>query len=125
MAATYLFFNYNCILVYEIPFSNTRCSIYCSNTPLWKIHGIALINFNFFATDESIQLKISCAIMRCQGHFLKIALGTKLFSIHLKKKENNYPIIFRLPKTSNNKHFDCQAHLKLLKLHRNMGQAVA
>ena len=41
MTAAYLFFNYNCILVYEISFSNTLCSIYCSNTPLWKIHGIA------------------------------------------------------------------------------------
>ena len=63
--------------------------------------------------------------MRCQGYFLNIALGTRLFPIHLKKYENNYPIIFRLHKISNNRHFDCEVHLKLLTLHRYMDQAVA
>ena len=40
MAAAYLFFNYNCILDYEISFSVTRklCSIYRSTQPLRKIH---------------------------------------------------------------------------------------
>ena len=63
--------------------------------------------------------------MWCQGYFLKIALGWRLFPIHLKKWENNYPIILRLHKTLNNMHFDCEAHLKLLKLHKDIGQAVA
>ena len=85
MAAAYLFFNYNCILVYEISFSNTLCSIYRSNTLLWKIHDIAKINFDCFAIDESNQVKNSCTIMRCQGYFLKIALGMRLFPIHFKK----------------------------------------
>ena len=48
-----IFFNYNCILVYEIPFLNTLCSIYRSNMPLWKIQDIVWINFDFFAIDES------------------------------------------------------------------------
>ena len=85
---------------------------------------LQLISFlNYIAFDESNQVKISYAIMQCQGYFLNIALGTRLFTIHLKKLENNYPTIFRLHKISNNRHFE--AHLKLLKLHRNMGQAVA
>ena len=43
MAAAYLFFNYNCILTYEISFSDTRKlrSVYRSNQLLWKIHEIA------------------------------------------------------------------------------------
>ena len=41
-------FNYNCILAYEISFSDTRklCSTYRSNQPLWKItalHKLILI----------------------------------------------------------------------------------
>ena len=60
-------------------FSNALCSIYCSNQGLWKIHGIALINLNCFAIDESSQVKIPCEIMWCQGYFLKIALETRLF----------------------------------------------
>ena len=80
MAAAYLFFNYNCILTYENSFSDTQklCSIYRSNQPLWKIHGIALINFDCFAIDESNQVKIPRVIMRCQSYFLKITLGTRL-----------------------------------------------
>ena len=41
-------------------------------------HGIASINFDCFTIDESNQVKISRKIMRCQGYFLKIALGTRL-----------------------------------------------
>ena len=93
MAAAYLFFNYNCILAYEISFSDTRklCSIYRSNQPLWKIHGIASINFDCFAIEESNQVKISCVIMRCQGYFLKIALGTRLDILTLFDVLQNYP----------------------------------
>ena len=55
LATAYLFLNYNWILVYEIYLSDrwgrsqlarvlnknlTLCSIYRSNQPLWKIHGI-------------------------------------------------------------------------------------
>ena len=80
MAAAYLFFNYNCIFAYEISFSDTRklYSIYGSNQPLWKIHGSALINFDCFAIDKSNQVKIFRVIMRSQGYFPKIALGTRL-----------------------------------------------
>ena len=35
-------------------------------------------NFDCFTTDQSNQIKISREIMRCQGYFLKIALGTRL-----------------------------------------------
>ena len=66
-------------------FSNTLCSIYRSNTLLWKIHDIAQVNFDCFVIDESNQVKFSCAIMWCQGYFLKIALGGRLFPIYLKK----------------------------------------
>ena len=52
--------------------------LYRLNQPLWKIHGIASINFNCFTIDESNQVKISREIMRCQGYFFKIALGTRL-----------------------------------------------
>ena len=52
--------------------------LYRLNQPLWRIHGIASINFNCFTIDESNQVKISGEIMRCQGYFLKIALGTRL-----------------------------------------------
>ena len=57
--------------------------LYRLNQPLWKIHGIASINFNCFTIDESNQVKVSRKIMRCQGYFFKIALGTRLifFSI--------------------------------------------
>ena len=79
MAAVYLFFNYNCILAYEISFSNALSSIYCSNQGLWKIHGIALINLNCFAIGESSQGKISREIMWCQGYFFKIVLEARLF----------------------------------------------
>ena len=78
MAAAYLYFNYNCILACEISFSNTLYSIYCLNQPLWKIHGIAYINFDCFAIDRSDQVKISRVIMRCEGYFFKIALGARM-----------------------------------------------
>ena len=38
-----------------------------------------------FTIDELNQVKIPCAIMRSQGYFLKIAPGTRLFPIYLKK----------------------------------------
>ena len=41
------------------------------------------MNFDCFTIDESNQVKISRVIMRCQGYFLKIALGTRLFEIVL------------------------------------------
>ena len=63
---------------YEISFSDTLSTIYRSNQPLWKIHGIAQINC--LAIDESNQVKISREIMRCQGYFLKIALVKRLHS---------------------------------------------
>ena len=78
MPTAYLFLNYNCIWAYEISYSNALCCIYRSNQPLWKTHGIASINFGCFAIDESNQVKISREIMRCQGYFLKIALGMNL-----------------------------------------------
>ena len=53
----------------------TLCSIYRSNQPLWKIHGIASINFDCFTIDESNQVKISCKIMRFWGCFLKLLWG--------------------------------------------------
>ena len=56
----------------------TLCIIYRSNRPLWKIQGIASINFDCFTIDESNQLRISGEIMRCQDYFLKIAPGTSL-----------------------------------------------
>ena len=37
----------------------TLRSTFCSNQPLWKIHGIAYMNFDFFTTDESNQVKIA------------------------------------------------------------------
>ena len=78
MATTYLFHDYNCIFAYEISFLNTLSIIYRSNQPLRKIHDIAYINFDCFAIGESNQVKISRAIIRCQGYFLKIALGMRL-----------------------------------------------
>ena len=51
-----------------------RC-VYRLNQPLWKIHGIASINFDCFTIDESNQVKISREIMRCQGYFLKLLWG--------------------------------------------------
>ena len=83
MAAAYLFLNYNCILAYEIVFWNTLCSIYRSNQPLWKIHGIAQINFDCFAIDKSNQVKISREITRCQRFFLKIVRGTRFVKINI------------------------------------------
>ena len=59
-------------------FSNTLCSIYRSNKPLSKIHGIASISFDCFAIDESNQAKIYREVMLCQGYFLKISLGKRL-----------------------------------------------
>ena len=41
-------------------------------TALYKLISI------FFAVDESNRVKISCVIMRCQGYFHKIVLGTRL-----------------------------------------------
>ena len=79
MAEAYLFLNYNYILAYDISFSNTLCSNYRSNQPIWKIPGIASINFDCFAIDESNQVKMSREIMRYQGYLLKIALGTWLY----------------------------------------------
>ena len=52
--------------------------VYCSNRPLWKIHDVALINFDCFTTDQSNQVKISREIRWFQGYFLKIALRTRL-----------------------------------------------
>ena len=54
------------------------CFHYGLNQPSWKIHGIAWINFNCFTIDESDQVKISREIMRCEGYFFKIALGTRV-----------------------------------------------
>ena len=54
-----------------------NCVVF-TNQPLWKIHGVAKINFDCFAIDESNQVKISSVFMQCQGYFLKIALGTRL-----------------------------------------------
>ena len=56
---------------------NLLCFHYSWNQPSWKIHGIASINFKCFTIDELNQVKVSHEIMRCQGYFLKIALGTR------------------------------------------------
>ena len=73
-----------------LPKGFTLYSIYRSNRPLWKLHGIASINFYCFTTDQSNQVKTSREIMRSQGYFFKIALGTRLLQRYLAK---NFPII--------------------------------
>ena len=85
-------------MAYEILFSDrwgqvlakdfTMCSIYFSNLLLWKIHGIASINFDCFTTDESNKVKISREIMRYQGYFFKIAVGPRLRR-YLKLRRND------------------------------------
>ena len=94
VAAAYLFLNYKFILVWKMPFSDwwdtkllqsitefTLCFLYRLNESFWKIHGIAWISSDFYTTDQSNQVKISCEIMRCQGYFFKNALGTKLANL--------------------------------------------
>ena len=50
------------------------------NDPLWKIHGIASINFASLQLSNQIQNKI----MQCQGYYLKITLGTRWYTyIHI------------------------------------------
>ena len=65
-AATYQFFNYNllantffwsmrtfCMNYLRVLVKNfALCSIYWSNQPLWKMHGIAYINFDCFKIDD-------------------------------------------------------------------------
>ena len=57
-------------------------SIYRSNQPLWKMHGIAYINFDCFTIDKSNQVNISREIMQPQGYFFKIALGSRMKKYH-------------------------------------------
>ena len=53
----------------------TLCSVYHSNQPLRKIHGISLIHFNFVTIDKSNQVKVSGKIKQCLGYFLKLLWG--------------------------------------------------
>ena len=48
-----------------------------------------------------------------------------LFPIHLKNKKTITKLYSDFKKHQKNVHFDCEIHLKLLKLHRNMGHALA
>ena len=67
--------------------------LYRSHQPLWKIHGIAWINFYCFTIDESNQVNISREIMPCQGHFLKLLLGRGCYNLrHSHKKWHNLEI---------------------------------
>ena len=59
-------------------------------------HGTAEINFDCFAIDESNQVKISREIMRCQGYFFKIDLGTRLrLPLLACLQTEEFPAVFR------------------------------
>ena len=73
---------------------NLLCFHYGLNQPSWKIHGIVWINFNCFTIDESNQVKISREIMRCQGCFLKIALGTRVHKNRLLSFTDKWHIFY-------------------------------
>ena len=57
---------------------NLLCCVYCLNQPLWKVQGIAKINFHCFTIDKSNQVKLFRKIMQCNRNFIKIALETRL-----------------------------------------------
>ena len=90
----------------EISFSNALCGIYHSNQPLCgkfttlhKLISIVLQLIN--------QVKLSRKIVRCQGYFLKIALGTRLsfFVKRFSSSQNSFfvkhiVLIFSLVRTA-------------------------
>ena len=83
MAETYLFLNYNCILAYEISFSDrwgdilrvlaknlTLCRIYRSNSHHGKFTALnKLVSIVLRLTNQSRET------IRCQGYFLKLLWG--------------------------------------------------
>ena len=74
----------------------TLCCLYRSNQPLWKIHGIAYINFNCFVIDESSQRNQAVLGL----FFSRFMLGT-ISRLLRKNPCVNFIIKWRLPFCAN------------------------
>ena len=94
IAAAYLFFDYNCILVCEIYFlidgdthqinyfrvlvKGFTLSYTLFKSAITENSRFCINYFDFFTIYQSNQIKISRKIIRCQVYFFKIALRTRL-----------------------------------------------
>ena len=69
---------------------STLCFVYRFTQPLWKIHGIAQFNFDYFTIDELNQVKSSPELMRFQGYFsCHISSSIKIYQRKFYKQKFN------------------------------------